>query len=280
MPLTIVAAAASMSAVPTLDVLARIADEVEWDGDVRVAGELVRGRFLTTALADALHARHFRGVQDSSLPAAPGRRGSDFCRRLAGTLPRACAGRFAYRIAAGVPSFVLSSNPPAGAATSCFLHLSPGTAPEVFARLIGALDGYGIGFRAELAGDPEACRRADAAVVTVARGDAATLARVALRVRERAPFALAPAVPAFTRQLAPGIGLADEPADGTPFGRHRCGLVAAGLVAAGPGAGAADRRAAVLERLVAAGLDPAALHLDPGEPEFRLRGGTGLRPSR
>lgn len=269
MPLTIVAPAAPMSAVPALDVLAQIADEVEWDGDVRVAGELVRGRFLTTALADALHARHFRGVHGSSRPAAPGRRGSDFCRRLAGALPPAGTGRFAYRIAAGVPSFVLTSNPPAGAATSCFLHLSPGTAPEVFARLIGALDGYGIGFHAELAGDPAACRRADAAVVTVARGDAAALARAAVRLEQRAPFALAPSVPAFTRQLAPGVGLADEPGSGTTFGRHRCRLVAAGLVAAGPGAGAAGRHAAVLDRLVAAGLDPAAPHLDPGSTEVR-----------
>ena len=150
----------------------------------------------------------------------------------------------------------------------------------MFARVVTALDGYGVGFRAELAGDPAACARADAAVVTVDRGDAATLARVALRVRERAPFALAPAVPAFTRRLAPGIGLADEPADGSPFGRHRCRLVAGGLVAAGRGADAGARRIAVLRAITAAGLDPAALHLDAGQPEFRLQGGPGLPPSR
>jgi hypothetical protein len=271
MSLTLVAPPAPMSSVAPLADLCRIADEVDLDGGVRVAGELVRGRFLTTALADALYRRYFRNQRWALGPVAPaGRRGSDFCRRLAGAL-HAADSRFTYRIAEGVPSFVVASNPPTAAAATCFLHLHPGTAPEVFARLVGTLDGYGIGFSAELAGDPAACLRADGAVVTVARDDAATVARAALRLQQRTPFALAPSVPAFTRQVAPGVGLADEPAPGptSTFGRHRCRLVAAGLVRAASG-GALARHAAVLEQLSAAGLDPAAVHLNPGSPEFRL----------
>ena len=273
MSLTLVAPPAPMSSVAPLADLCRIADEVDLDGGVRVAGELIRGRFLTTALADALHRRYFRDERWALGPgaASAGRRGSDFCRRLAGAL-HAAEGRFTYRIAEGVPSFVVTSNPPTAVAASCFLHLHPGTAPEVFARLVGALDGYGIGFSAELAGDPAACLRADSAVVTVARDDAATVARAALRLQQRTPFAVAPSVPAFTRQVAPGVAHADEPAPGpsTTFGRHRCRLVAAGLVRAASGAGALARHAAVLEQLAAAGLDPAAVHLNPGNPEFRL----------
>ena len=205
----------------------------------------------------------------------PGRRGGDFCRRLADTLQPYLFHRdgwqFSYRTTDGVPSFVVA----AGSAiddnrASCFLHLQPGTAPDVFARVVTTLDGYGLAFRAELAGDPEACRRADAAVVTVQRDDIPAVARVAERLRERAPFALAPSVPAFTRQIAPGVALADQPGPGASFGRHRCRLVAAGLVAAGHGADAATRRLAVLEHLTAAGLDPAALHLNPGNPDFRV----------
>jgi hypothetical protein len=274
MSLTVVAPAAPMSAVPALAVLARIADEVDLDGGVRVP-----------ALAAALHARYFRG--DLSAPKVQqedrtfgaespraGRRGGEYCRRLAGALPpgNPAGSRFAYRTAAGVPSFVLASNAPTTGAASCFLHLSPGTAPEVFARLVGALDGYGIGFRAELAGDAAACLRADSAVVTVARDDAPTVARAALRLQQRTPFALAPSVPAFARQIGPGVALADEPGPGpgSTFGRRRCRLVAAGLVAAAPGADAGARRGAVLARLTAAGIDPAAVHLNPGNPEFRL----------
>jgi hypothetical protein len=55
-----------MSRIPGLDVLARIAEETDLDDGIRVAGEFVpvpsgSGRLVTTALADALHARYFRG---------------------------------------------------------------------------------------------------------------------------------------------------------------------------------------------------------------------------
>jgi hypothetical protein len=276
--LTFFAPAAPMSEVPGLAVLARIAEETDLDDGVRVAGELISapsgsGRLVTSALTEALHGRYFRGDDRTSGAGRPGvgRRGAVFCRRVTEALqPEFFRGddwRFGYRTAAGVPSLVVASGPSPTGATSCFLHLHPSTAPEVFARVVTSLDGYGVAFRAELAGDPAACARADAAVVTVDRSDASTLARVAMRIQQRAPFALAPSVPAFTRQLAPGIGLADEPGPGTTFGRHRCRLVAAGLVAAGHGAELAARRAAVLRTLADVGLDPAALHLNPGSRE-------------
>jgi hypothetical protein len=286
--LTFPAPPAPMSDVPALAVLARIAEETDLSDGVRVAGALVPARrgLVASALADALHARWFRGEPSApevwgqgrtSAAESPGGRlrGVEFCRRLADALHpeflRRDGWRFAYRTSAGVPSFVVSTGSTGPDATSCFLHLQPGTAPEVFARLVSALDGYGVGFRAELAGDPSSCARSDTAVVTVDRGAASALARLALRVHERTPFALASPVPAFTRRLAPGVALADEPGPGTTFGRHRCRVVAAGLVAAGPGAGPARRRVAVLETLARAGLDPAALHLNPGGREIDLR---------
>jgi hypothetical protein len=272
---------APMSRVPALDVLARIAEETDLGDGVRIGGELVpistcHDRLVTTALADALHVRYFRGEHLSPAGGTPagGRRGGDFCRRLGETLQpyllRRDGWRFSYRTTDGVPSFVVAAGTVDGEAASCFLHLQPGTAPDLFARVVTALDGYGLGFRAELAGDHDACLRSDAAVITVGRDDVPALARVALRLGERAPFALAPSVPAFTRQIAPGVALADQPGHGTSFGRHRCRLVAAGLVAAGHGAGPADRRAAVLEALHSAGLEPAALHLNQGNADFRL----------
>jgi hypothetical protein len=278
--------AGPMSRVPCLDVLARITDETDLGDGVRIAGELVRGRYLASALADALHTRYFRGDPSLSVPKAQpyqwaaggpraGRRGRDFCQRLADTLQPYLFRRddwlFSYRTTDGVPSFVVAAGSAGeGDAATCFLHLQPGTAPDLFARLVTALDGYGLAFRAELAGDPDACRRADAAVVTVRRDDLPAVARVAVRLGERAPFALTASVPAFTRQIAPGVAVADQPGSGTSFGRHRCRLVAAGLVAAGHGADAAGRRRAVLEQLTVAGLDPAALHLNPGNREFRV----------
>src|SRR4051812_40350459 len=101
-----------LSRVPSLEVLTHIADEVELADGVRIAGELVpvgacHDRSVTTALADAILARWFRGAPATSGPRsqAPGRRGRDFCRRLSDTLQpylfRRDAWRFSYRTTDG-----------------------------------------------------------------------------------------------------------------------------------------------------------------------------------
>ncbi|HXN36564.1 MAG TPA: T3SS effector HopA1 family protein, partial [Solirubrobacteraceae bacterium] len=43
---------------------------------------------------------------------------------------------------------------------------------------------------------------------------------------------LRPATPAFTKQLAPGLGLAEDPGDGQSFGMHRTLLLARAAVRA------------------------------------------------
>jgi hypothetical protein len=270
--------AAPLSRSPWLGLLHRIAEETELDGDVRIAGELLPvpgGRTLSALLADALHARWFLPSVAPAAGPAKRRGGGDTCLRLADALHAEFLGRhgwtFAYRTCGGVPVFsVAAGDRPGGATASCFLDLAPSVAPEVFGRLVSALDGYGVGFRAELRSDPAGPDGVGPVVVSVARGDATALARVALRMRERSPFVFGPAVPAFTGVVAPGIALADDPGDGTDFARHRCRVIATGLLAAAPGAGPVERRTAVLRALADARLDPAALHLNPGNPEFRL----------
>jgi hypothetical protein len=174
-----------------------------------------------------------------------------------------------HRITAGVPAFaIVAGGGPGRTAATCFLDLTPAAAPDAYAQLVTTLEGYGLGFRAELCGDPAMPEQLGAAAVTVGREHVLAVARVALRMRERAPLLFGTTVPAFTREVAPGVALADEPDDGTPFGRHRCGLLASALVRAGHGAGPGARRAAVLLALTSAGLDPAAPHLNPGNREF------------
>jgi hypothetical protein len=257
--------------------LLRIADETELDGTVRVAGEplavLGGSRLVTAALTDALHARYFRAPVGVVLCPAAGRRSAQPCLRVASALRPRFLGRsgwtLSYRSAAGVPAFaIVAGGGPGPAAATCFLDLTPAAAPEAFAQLVTTLEGYGLGFRAELAGDPAAPERLGAAAVTVSRDHVLAVARVVLRMRERAPLLFGTTVPAFTREVSPGVALADEPEDGTPFGRHRCRLLASALVRAGHGAGPDQRRAAVLLALTSAGLDPAAPHLDPGRREF------------
>ena len=226
---------------PRSPILARIADEVDLDDGVRVAGELVRS---------ALHDRALPGRRSprALLP----RRAPDSRRRNSGAdggaassaagwptpcspapPPRGC--RFAYRTAAGVPSFVVASRRPRRRAPRAASSTSrrappPRCSPAWSARSTATASASAPSWPAT---PPPACART-APSSRCARDDAPTVARVALRLQQRTPFALAPSVPAFARQIAPGVALADEPgtADRT-FGRHRCRLVAAGLVAAG-----------------------------------------------
>ncbi|MCW2636607.1 MAG: hypothetical protein JWQ99_2974, partial [Blastococcus sp.] len=236
------------SHIPWIALLTRIAEETELDGSVRIAGDLLpvpSGRRPATALTDALLARYVRSPpharRAAPMPTA-GRGAAQACARLASALRPQFFGRdgwtFTYRDESGVPAFVVGAGTdPVAARGSCFLDLTPRVAPEVFAQLVTTLEGYGIGFRAELRGDPWFPDQVRAAVVTVARDSVAALVHIVLRTTERSPLLVGDSVPAFTRAVAPGIGLADEPHDGTPFDRHRCRLIAAALVAAGPAAG-------------------------------------------
>jgi HopA1 effector protein family len=160
--------------------------------------------------------------------------------------------------------------PRAGRLAECSLHLLGGSAPEVFAALVTRLDALHLAFTARLLADPSVTGRPDSAVVTAARADLPSLVLVSLGLHGGARGAFGDAVPGFTRAVAPGVAVADSPGAGPGFGRHRCGLVAAGLLAAGPDAGPAERLAAVRAAFTAAGLDPAAPHLGPGGADLAL----------
>jgi lantibiotic modifying enzyme len=74
------------------------------------------------------------------------------------------------------------------------------------------------------------------------------------------------AVPAFTKSIARGVALAEDPGPGLSFGEHRCGLVAAGLIQAFE-AGRRDfagRLEAVEAQFNAAGIDLDSPYLSPG----------------
>ena len=170
----------------------------------------------------------------------------------------ACPGWFAATATAG---------PPEGPRASAYLHAPAAARAVVFTDLLLALDRLGIAATARVLTD-SSVERPDGVVVSVARPELPVLARLALGLHHRT--LLGTAVPGFTRPLAPGIAVADDPGCGEPFLRHRCRVVAAGLTAAGPGAGTTDRLAAVEAELIGEGLDPRALHLDPGGADLAL----------
>jgi hypothetical protein len=142
----------------------------------------------------------------------------------------------------------------------------------VFARLVLALDACGLPFTAKVLNDPLTFGRPDSAVVYAARELLPTVVRAAAAERCRATSSFGRSAPAFTREVLPGVAIADDPGPSASFGQHRCCTVAHGLVTAGPGIGPRARLAAVRAAFQDDGLRLAALHLNPGMPEFDLRG--------
>lgn len=223
-----------------------------WQDGWRVVGHPAPGRWLVERDDLVLT------VTDDELRPVPGGVLVRFPAERAAAFP----GRFGVTGTAG---------PARGLATaSCYLNLVPGDAPSVLTDLVTRLDALEVPFTAALLDDPAAFGRPDAAVVSTARYHLGTVVRTVLGLHGNARASFGSAVPAFTRPLAPGVAVADDPAGPLDFGRHRSRAVAAGLLAARKDAGVADRLAAVRTVLGRHGIDPAAPHLERGSTDLVL----------
>jgi hypothetical protein len=151
----------------------------------------------------------------------------------------------------------------------CYLNLIPDAAPAVFAAVVRRLEAEGIPYAGKLLDNPANFGRPDAAVFYATRADASALVSSVRGAYDADAFGAT--VPAFTREVAPGIAVADDPGDGMSFGFHRCGLIAAGIAAAGAGDPHA-RLGAIIDAFLRAGIDPARPHLGPRLPELVLDG--------
>jgi hypothetical protein len=161
----------------------------------------------------------------------------------------------------GRPGF----DPQTGRQIRFYWNLTPdGAAP--FLREIGSrLERRRIPFQAKVPVDPARYARTDCGVlylndeeVEAARDAIAATYQV---LREN----LRPAVPLFTREIAPGLAIAESPPTRESFGMHRCGLIAEGLLAAeARGVREGEARLAILrEHLTAYGLDLDRLERNP-----------------
>ncbi|MEN8113331.1 MAG: T3SS effector HopA1 family protein [Actinomycetota bacterium] len=126
-----------------------------------------------------------------------------------------------------------------------------------------------ISFRFKVLSDPERYERCDAAVIYVPADNYQDAAPIIEQIYAHVAPGLRAATPAFTKPLAPGLGLAEDPPGGQSFGMHRCGLVADGLIAAhSEGAAALGERVGhVVDRFAEAGIDIDAPYLNPGSTD-------------
>ncbi len=123
-----------------------------------------------------------------------------------------------------------------------------------------------VPFQMKVVEDPQGFRRADGGVLYVPQTSWDALRANLPEIYAQIGPYLKRKTPLFALEMAPGLGLAEDPGNGESFGMSRSRLVAEGLYdALNVGATDADaRREAIERRFSRAGLDPARPHLNPG----------------
>ncbi len=141
-----------------------------------------------------------------------------------------------------------------------YWHLTPGSAVRYIESVTSALNALGVPFRTKVLSDAGAYVRADAGVLYVERLYYAQAAGAVVTVHRAMQAHLRAETPMFTKVMAPGLGLAEDPRNGMSFGQSRCRLVARGLWDSHQGGGA--REEAVAAAFRSRGFDPARPYLE------------------
>ena len=128
------------------------------------------------------------------------------------------------------------------------------------------LNGTGLPFKLKVLRDPALFTRCDAAVVYVLKSDYHAAAEILSRVYAEVGTHLKPGSPIFTKPLAWGVGVAEDPGSGESFGQHRCRLVADAVIRAyEQGKKSLDERLQVLaDRFAEENINLSEPFLNPG----------------
>ena len=137
-------------------------------------------------------------------------------------------------------------------------------------RLTRRLNGFQVPFRFKALTYSSQYDRTDPAILYVEKRYFQIAALLALETHQELASHLGAEVGLFTKPLAPGLGLAEDPGNGESFGMHRCRLVAEGLWQAFHQqlSDSPARLATVLDRFRGEGLDLDRPHLGPGSADL------------
>lgn len=147
-----------------------------------------------------------------------------------------------------------------------YWNLYPWGAATLVRGITERLNGARMPFRLKLVNHPDRYYRCDAAVLYLLMEDLERAVPLLAEVYGEVRDGLKRPVPALTKRIAPGVGLAEDPGGSESFGMHRCRLLAEGLVR-GWERGAEsidDRLAVVIETFEEAGIEPERTWLNPG----------------
>jgi hypothetical protein len=111
-----------------------------------------------------------------------------------------------------------------------YWNVSSEGAPRLVRALTERLNSARLPFRLKVVNDPERFIRCDAAVLYVRKRDHLKLVRLVRTTFGELASQMRPLTPMFTRDIAPGLGFAEDPGGSDSFGTHRCRLLADGII--------------------------------------------------
>jgi hypothetical protein len=115
-----------------------------------------------------------------------------------------------------------------------YWNVTPEGAPVLTNRLTTALNRFGVPFRFKTLSNRAAYIRSDSSVLYVSRRYFRIAAELVMeRVQPALRGVSGNETPLFSKHLAPGLGLAEDPRSGESFGMSRCRLLAEALWHAG-----------------------------------------------
>ena len=157
----------------------------------------------------------------------------------------------------------------AGNTVRVYWHLAPTGAARLVGLMTHHLNQAGIGFQFKVLGEPLRYHRTDPAVLYLARADCVGAWPVLRRIHDEIAPWLRSKTSLLVKRMAPGVGLAEDPGDGSSFGEHRGRLLA--LILTDPEWSAldsmAERMAFVSSRLARDGYDLDRIYLNPGSQD-------------
>ena len=132
------------------------------------------------------------------------------------------------------------------------------------------LNQYYIPFVFKCLNNPALFTRSDAAVLYVSKPYYAITATILASVYLQIKNELNPEIPGFTKELNPGLGLAEDPGNGESFGMSRCGIIAQGITAAYQSGLATNENTLyhIRKAFEGRGIQPGTLFLNAGSKDI------------
>ena len=191
----------------------------------------------------------------------------DFCRVLIGKEMRHLVPGFYFAFGDGAQQDERDTADPL---VRLYWHLTAGAAAQYMAVTTSLFNRAGIPFRTKVLSDPASYVRADAGVLYLERRWFGPARGLVLEVHQTIKAGLRADVPMFTKPLAEGLGLAEDPHNRMSFGQSRCKLAARALWACFVrGVGSREGRVSLLmDAFREEGLDPEFPYLDKNSADF------------